>query len=123
MTGDAGHPEGPRLNYSDLIARMENDRALVCDLLQIFKDEFPRELRSLQEAVACGDMKTVKRLGHTLKGMLLMLTFGRAAHAARQIEALGEQGTLERIPELLAGLEHEAGLAAAELESCIGLPQ
>jgi HPt (histidine-containing phosphotransfer) domain-containing protein len=123
MIGDAEHPEESRLDYSDLLARMENDQDLVCDLVQIFKKEFPRELRTLREAVTAGDMMKVETVGHALKGMMAMLAFRRAAQAARRIEVMGKQRTPECLPEMLAGLEDEATLALAELESlCVGPP-
>ena len=38
----------------ELLARVENDRELLQDLLMIFKEEFPGHLQALREAVESG---------------------------------------------------------------------
>ena len=38
-------------DHQELLARVENDRELLRDLLTIFKEEFPLQLRALREAV------------------------------------------------------------------------
>jgi hypothetical protein len=40
------------VNLSELLARVDNDRELLFDLLSIFKEEFPAYLKTLGQAVA-----------------------------------------------------------------------
>jgi HPt (histidine-containing phosphotransfer) domain-containing protein len=94
MIDDGEQPGKPCVGFSELLARMEDDRELVRDLLGIFSEEFPPTLRSLQEAVACGDMKKVETAAHSLKGMMSTLAFERAADAARRIEQMGRPRNL-----------------------------
>src|SRR5258708_22934869 len=79
-------------NHAELLARVDNDRELLHDLLAIFKEEFPRHLQALREAVESGDGKLVTVAAHTLKGMLLNLAAGRAAAAVGRLEQLGRSG-------------------------------
>ncbi len=124
MAEDAEHPVEACLDYPELLARMENDQDLVRDLLRIFKDEFPRGVQSLREAIASGDLKKIETTGHTMKGMAAMLAFGRVTQLCKQIEMLGRQRIGEGLAELVAGLEHETRLAVAALESsCVEPPQ
>jgi HPt (histidine-containing phosphotransfer) domain-containing protein len=84
------------VNLDELLIRVENDRVLLCELIGIFKEGFPRLLQSLQEAVACGDLKNVEATCHALKGMLAGLSVTRAAAIASQLEQIGREGkTLE----------------------------
>jgi HPt (histidine-containing phosphotransfer) domain-containing protein len=52
----------------ELLARVDNDRELLYELLTIFKEEFPRRLQALREAVDSGDGKLVAVAAHGLKG-------------------------------------------------------
>jgi HPt (histidine-containing phosphotransfer) domain-containing protein len=105
-----------------LLRRVDTDRKLLCELLRLFKEEFPCLLQALQEAVVCGDMKGVEVTAHTLKGMLANVAFERAAASAKRIERMGQQCAPQGLPEELAGLEQEASLALAELEAfCTGM--
>jgi HPt (histidine-containing phosphotransfer) domain-containing protein len=79
-------------NYAELLERVDNDQELLRELLTIFKEDFPRTMRSLESAVAASDLKNAARLSHTLKGMLSSLGATRAAQAASKIEELAFAG-------------------------------
>jgi len=51
-------------DHQELLARVENDRELLRDLLTIFKEDFPRQLLTLREAVK-RKMETSSLLLHT----------------------------------------------------------
>ena len=51
----ANGSEASCVNWSELLARVDNDRELLCDLLSIFKREFPEHLQALRNAVAAND--------------------------------------------------------------------
>jgi Hpt domain len=69
--------EAASVNLSELLARVDNDRALLCELLSIFKREFPDHLQALRNAVAGNDADQAARVSHTLKGMLANLAVAR----------------------------------------------
>ena len=69
-------------DHEELLERVENDRELLRDLLLIFKEEFPRHLLVLREAVESRDGNRVTGAAHALKGMLLNLSATRAAATA-----------------------------------------
>jgi CheY-like chemotaxis protein len=54
-------------DQEELLARVENDRELIRDLLAIFKEEFPRQLLALREAVEAGDGDRVATAADTLR--------------------------------------------------------
>jgi len=86
--------DSPNLSFDqrELLARVDNDRELLHDLLTIFKEEFPRYLQALRVAVDASDGKLVAVAAHALKGMLLNLAAGQAAAAAGRLEQMGVAG-------------------------------
>ena len=76
------------IDFAELLARVENDRELMRDLLLIFKEEFPRHLQALRLAVDSSDAEKVAAEAHTLKGMLSNLAADPAAGAAARLEQL-----------------------------------
>lgn len=105
------------VDFPDLLIRVDTDRKLLCELLRLFKEEFPCLLQALQEAVVRGDMKGVEVTAHTIKGMLANVSFPRAAASAACLQRMGQQCVTQGLPEELARLKQEASLALAELEA------
>ncbi|MGB2652175.1 MAG: Hpt domain-containing protein, partial [Candidatus Acidiferrum sp.] len=108
----------PIWNQAELLDRVDNDRELLRELLGIFKEDFPRTIRSLEEAVAAGDLKNSASLSHSLKGMLSNLGGTRAAEAAAKLEKLassaGQNGSLK---DALSALQSEAASLVPELDA------
>lgn len=81
-------------DLKELLARVDNDRELLQYLLSIFKEEFPRHLKGLREAVDSRNAKLVATAAHTLNGMLLNLAAGETAAAVARIEQLGRSASI-----------------------------
>jgi HPt (histidine-containing phosphotransfer) domain-containing protein len=106
-------------DHAELLARVDNDRELLHDLLTIFKEEFPRHLKALRAAVESGDGKLVAVAAHTLKGMLLNLAAGQAAAAVGRLEQLGRSGETSGFQDALAAFEREATSLLPQLDACM----
>jgi HPt (histidine-containing phosphotransfer) domain-containing protein len=104
-------------DYGELLVRVDNDRELLRDLLVIFKEEFPRNLLALREAVAASDGNRVATAAHTLKGMLLNLAANQAAATAARLEQLGRKGDASGYTEGLAAFESDARNLLPELDA------
>jgi two-component system, sensor histidine kinase and response regulator len=107
----------PAWNLPELLERVDNDQELLLDLLNIFKEDFPQTMRSLESAVALGDLKNAARLGHTLKGMLSSLGGVRTAAAAARLEVVASAGETASLKGALDALECEAARLLPELEA------
>ena len=107
------------LNVSELLSRVDNDQELLRELLQLFKDECPRRMQSLEEAVSGQQMKVVETTSHSLKGMLANLSATRAASAASRLEVLSRAGKLFELKGALADLQSEVAALRPELEMCL----
>jgi HPt (histidine-containing phosphotransfer) domain-containing protein len=111
--------ETASVNLGELLARIDNDRELLCDLLSIFKREFPDQLTSLQNAVAANDAAHAARISHTLKGMLANLAVTKAAASANRLERLARAGEISSLGDALAAFEKEVQGLLPEMESYI----
>ena len=106
-------------DHAELLARVDHDRELLHHLLTIFKEEFPRHLRALREAVESGDGKLVAVAAHTLKGTLLNLAAGQAASSVGRLEELGRNGETSGFQDALAAFERNATSLLPRLDACM----
>ncbi len=107
------------MDLDELLARVENDRELMRDLMLVFKEEFPRHSEALREAVASQDASGVAAAAHTLKGMLSNMAAGEAAAAAACLEHLGRNAEAAKFAESLAQFEKIAEELTRQLDSCL----
>jgi two-component system, sensor histidine kinase and response regulator len=107
----------PAWNLAELLERVDNDQELLRDLLNIFKEDFPLSMRSLESAVAAEDLKNSAMLAHTLKGMLSSLGGVRTAAAAARLEVIASAGETASLKGALDALKCEAASLLPELEA------
>jgi two-component system, sensor histidine kinase and response regulator len=97
----------PTLNAAELLHRIDGDRALLAELVEILRMEYPGQLRDAQESIARGDAKGLERAGHSLKGALVNLSATSASGFAAELESLGRSGKLTLAGPKLMELENE----------------
>jgi len=100
------HMSNTSIDFAELLSRVENDRELMRDLLMIFKEEFPRHLQVLRDAVDSVDGEKVAAAAHTLKGMLANLAASPAAAAAARLEKLGKNREVSGFQEACTSFEN-----------------
>jgi two-component system sensor histidine kinase/response regulator len=104
------------LAEEELLARVDGDRALIGELAEIFRDDYPKHIRTLRSAVERDDGASVRQTGHTLKGMLANLAAPHARDLAAQIEELGKKGDIPPAGAILDELLLELRRVDAALE-------
>lgn len=117
MMTDPNSSGASRVNLPELLARVDNDRELLWDLLSIFKEEFPRYVKSLEKAVAGMDTAEVASVSHTLKGMLLNLAVANASASAARLEELARAGETASLRDAFAAFERDVHGLLPEMES------
>ena len=116
MTQQGGRPEEVTVNLPELLRRVDNDRDLLCELIGIFKEDFPPLLRQLQEYVTRGDTKRVETTSHALTGMLHGLSVTRAAKKAQRLEQMARAGETAGLADALTLFEQELTNLLPELD-------
>ncbi len=112
-------PTSLDFDREELLARVDNDRELLQDLLRIFKEEFPKQLQALREAVRFADGERVAAAAHTMKGMLSNLAAIQSAASAERLERLGRNAEKQGFPEALAAFERDATRLLPQLDACM----
>jgi HPt (histidine-containing phosphotransfer) domain-containing protein len=117
MTQPDDHSLHGAVNLVELLVRVENDRELLCELIDIFKKDLPCLLQSLQKSVSCEDTKNVEATSHALKGMLSGLSVTQAAATASRLEQMGREGSTSELADVLTLLENELADLLPELDA------
>jgi CheY-like chemotaxis protein/HPt (histidine-containing phosphotransfer) domain-containing protein len=117
MTNKSNPPGASRVNLPELLARVDNDRELLCDLLSIFKEEFPGYIKSLEGAVVRKDVADVASISHTLKGMLSNLAVAKASASAARLEQLARARETASLLDAFAAFEQEVHGLLPEMET------
>ena len=107
---------GGGINQQELWARVENDRELLREMVDLFRADFPRYLRELRAAVENGKTTEVSQTAHALKGMLGNLAATRAEAAAGRLEQLGRSERKEEFSKAMERFESETAELMPELE-------
>ena len=106
-------------DHQELLARVENDRELLRDLLTIFKEGFPRQLLALREAVEAKDGDRVATAAHTLRGMLSNLAATQAAATAARLEQMGRKNETLGFQEAFGVFQNDANKLLPLLDACL----
>lgn len=114
-------PATPHFDLEDLERRMGGDQALVRDVVRVFLDEGPRQLAAIRAAVGRGDGGLIRTTAHTLKGAVSYLCATRVVDAARELEAIGREGTIEKADAAYRRLESEMARLVEELKEVSSL--
>jgi len=97
----------PALRLDKLLERIDGDRDLARDILQVFQEDAAQLLVSLQEAVTAGDPEKTRVTAHSLKGAAANASAETICEVASQIETAGKTGQMEQARNLLPELREE----------------
>jgi CheY-like chemotaxis protein len=96
VTPSSAHAlEGRVANLAHTRVALDNDRALFDEILALYRQDAPRQLQRITEAVTQTDMDSVKRGAHAIRGMVGVFGAERAMHAAQALEHCGDPVRLD----------------------------
>jgi signal transduction histidine kinase/CheY-like chemotaxis protein len=108
----------PTVNIEELMERIDGDRSLLAELAEIFRDDYPKQIRLAYEAMAVNDAAAVRKIGHSLKGASANLAATDASRLAAAVEAMGKSGDLSLLPAKLTEMQsamHDVVICLEEL--------
>jgi two-component system sensor histidine kinase/response regulator len=94
----------------DMTEALENvggDMDLLKEIIEIFLDDFPNQMKQIREGILAGDAKAVEHAAHSLKGSVANFAAKRAYDKAYCLEVLGREGNLGEANEAFGDLEKE----------------
>jgi len=90
-----------------LLARVSGNRAMLRELVELFKTDQAELLAQVRTDAAAGDRVALQRTAHTLKGMVATFCAPRALEAVLHLEDLSQIGDLEGIEPACVAAETE----------------
>jgi signal transduction histidine kinase/DNA-binding response OmpR family regulator len=94
------------IDVTQLLDRLDGDRTLLAELVELFRAEFPGNLSAVQRAIDQQDANGLRNGGHSLKGTLGNLSAIDASVLAAELESIGKsldlteaQPTLDRLAQ------------------------
>jgi len=87
--------------------QIEGEPDLIVELIDLYLEDAPLRMASLQEAVAEADGGGIKRAAHALKGSSANLGARRVAELCEQLERAEDDNSLQEVRALLLSLERE----------------
>ncbi len=113
--GDAGEPTA-MVNYLRGLVDDSSPR-VVQEVIGTFLQTTPTRLRALRDATARGDLDTLHRVAHSLKGSFGQIRHEMSARLSARLEELTREGRLEGASEIVVALEDEYRRMRAVLEA------
>jgi HPt (histidine-containing phosphotransfer) domain-containing protein len=97
----------PALNRAELLERVDGDLELLAQLVELFNQALPDQLREIDAAIAGNDSLRLSRQAHSLKGALLNLAAAPCSELAHRLEEMGRKNDLTGAVEIFAQLRSE----------------
>jgi HPt (histidine-containing phosphotransfer) domain-containing protein len=104
---NAGDAIGDILDTAELWERVDDDRALLGQLVHVFEDDAPRLLLRIGTSIERTDRPSLARALHAAKGALAIFAPRLAVKTVRELEELCSRGDLSGATEVHARLVHE----------------
>ncbi|HLJ40271.1 MAG TPA: response regulator, partial [Candidatus Acidoferrales bacterium] len=95
------------LNTAELLERVQGDRELLAEIVQLFETGLPAILQGLRESIAREDAVEIARTAHTLKGSVGNFGRGAAYRAVEQMESFAKENDMARTAKAFGVVESE----------------
>jgi CheY-like chemotaxis protein len=105
------------VNMEALLQRVDGDRDFIAELAEIFREDYPRQLKALRDGIISSDSEKVRGEAHALKGALSNLSATQACLLAASLETRGKSGDMAGAIRTLDELERELELVERDLGS------
>jgi PAS domain S-box-containing protein len=94
-------------DWSVALATVQGSEELLHEILEAFLEETPRQLASIELALAKSDAALLRRAAHTIKGAVRYFGANKAFDLALRLETLGQNGELSQATAAAEDLERE----------------
>jgi HPt (histidine-containing phosphotransfer) domain-containing protein len=124
--GKPGQPPAPpaqtvaSVNWAEALAAVNQDRELLCDVIDAFLSEAPKLLVNVRQALEEKNAELLHHAAHTLKGNMRFFGVVSAVEPALALEQMGKKGEFADAADRLAVLESEMSRLFPALHEFIG---
>ena len=103
------------VQHEELLERVGGSHELLVEVIDLFLEDGPQLLSTIQEALARGDADGVRRGAHALKGSAGNFGASTLVAIAHQMEIHAAAGSPDALADLLQALKTELSELSAEL--------
>jgi two-component system sensor histidine kinase/response regulator len=108
MTGPKSENAQPHpIDYDEALERLEGDRELLRELLDLFREDYPRQKAELESALERREAEAVRQTAHSLKGAAANLSLKPFREAALSLETAAREGAWEEMISQAGRLQSE----------------
>ena len=93
------------IDLPDFLERVQDDKELLLELLDIFQEDFVAKREALGEAVAATNIPKIKEVAHSLKGSSGNISAKTMHAACLQLEHLAKSGTNVGMEDLIKTID------------------
>jgi HPt (histidine-containing phosphotransfer) domain-containing protein len=125
LTAEARSDDGTeRIDVVDFMHGLDGDHAIIAEVVEILQQDYPKQLKTLRDAIVHGDAFQLAHTAHGLKGGVAVLGATTAYTLAAALESMGRNGHLAGALTTFEQLEHElARLVASFTDRLSDHPQ
>jgi len=107
----------PAFDREAAMARVGGDTELLRELAELFREEYPRSLAHMREAIDSHNPIELRNAAHGIKGSVANFGAKPAVDAAWDLEKMGRDARLADAPQALAALEQALASLQTELSA------
>lgn len=105
------------IDKATFTAMYENfDKEVVVEIIDIFIKEYPERISQLEQDIRSGDLESLYKHAHSLKGVIANFYDEEARQLALALETKGKTKDPSEAPELLGKLKTACEMLLAELK-------
>jgi two-component system, sensor histidine kinase and response regulator len=113
-------PNSVQIELVKILSRLGGDQDLFGDLVTIYREDYPKLLGEVRNAVGERDGVALQRAGHALKGLIGNFQHDNTTNLALKLEKMGRSGEWNGVDEAFAELEVATELLLKSLEAAVG---
>lgn len=107
---------GKIFDINELLVRVQDDKELLIELLDIFEEFYPERRVAIDEAARKNDSEEIKDIIHSIKGAAGNISAITMHELCAELEKQAEKKDLVSVEKGLAGLDQQFDLLKSELK-------
>ncbi|MDE2027195.1 MAG: Hpt domain-containing protein [Candidatus Omnitrophica bacterium] len=93
------------IDLKDVLERVQDDKELLNELLDIYIEDFAIKRKGLDEAIAAGDAVRIREIAHSMKGASGNISAKLMYTACLKLETMAKEGKTDGMQEIASSLD------------------
>ncbi len=93
------------IDLKDVLDRVQDDKELLLELLDIYQEDFIEKRKALGQAVSVKDLVKIKEVAHSMKGASGNISAKPLYQVCLDLESLAKTGNFDGMPALLPKID------------------